>query len=199
MYIGFLQRRVILVQQDNDLFAIIARQIARQGVQGTCRQIVFHLRRYPAEVVLFFPIQTAAFQQKIVLIIQFSNNLANLSPGVRKCPCFHFGKRKADDRISPLDEPVALLLPDGKAFEQLSSPRTIYREKLLHHTHVQCLAEAPRTGNQGHAVLVFPPFPDEAGFVYIKKVFCNDCLKVLMSNADCPCHKLPPNMMISCM
>ena len=85
------------------------------------------------KIVLFFLIQTATFQQKIVLIIQFRNNLADLPPDVRKRACFHFGKRMADDGISPLEEPVALLLPDGRALEQLPSPRTVYGEKLLHH------------------------------------------------------------------
>ena len=202
MYISLLHGRVVLVQQDDDLFAIIARQIARQGVQGACRQIVFHICRYLAEIVLFFFIQAAALQQEIVFIVQFRDDLADLPSGVRERARFHLCKRKADDRAGSLKAPVPVIpirgffLPDGKAFEQFPFPRKIYGKELLHHAHVQRLAKAPGAGNQGHAVLVFPPFFDETGLVYIKDAFCDDCLEILMSDADCPCHKFPPNMMI---
>ena len=73
------------------------------------------------EISPFFFIQTIAFQQKIVLIIQFSDYLADLSSRIRKRACFHFSKRKDDDRVCSLKKPVTLLFPNGKAFKQFLS------------------------------------------------------------------------------
>ena len=70
------------------------------------------------------------------------------------------------------------------------------REKIFQHIQVQCLTKTSGAGYQGYGIVIFPPFFDETGLVYIKDAFCDDCLEVLMSDADCPCHKFPPNMMI---
>ena len=129
--------------------------------------------------------------QKVIFVIQFCENLADLLSGIRKRCFLYLGKRQTDHRICPLHLPVLFLLPDGQPFEQIPSACMIRRKEILQHAHVQRLTEAPRAGNQRYIVPVLPPFLNKSRFVHIKAFILYHCPKVLFPNAHCPRHAVP--------
>ena len=121
--------------------------------------------------------------------IQFGEQLTDFLSRHLIVFLLHIGKGQADDRISSLNLSVVLILPDGKPLEQISPVLVIHGEKLLHHAHVQRLAETARAGNQCHAVSVFPPFLNEVCFINIKIVSFYKLIILLYSDCYISCHR----------
>lgn len=55
---------------------------------------------------------------------------------------------------------------------QICSPVGIFDGKeIFHGAHVEGFPKPAGTGGQGNFVRIFPPIPEEQGFVYIKNIF----------------------------
>ncbi len=170
-HISLLHGSVIFIQQYDCLFPIIAGEIVGQGPQGTGGHIVFHIRGHLSVGGPLAFIEAAALQEEVIFIVQIRDGLAHHLPGIREQPCLNIGKAQGDDWIGALELMVltipfqgicpfrgifswnricpigGFILPDGQPFEQMSFVRKVHREEMLHHAHVQGLAEAPGAGD----------------------------------------------------
>lgn len=98
------------------------------------------------------------------------------------------------DRESALEFTIFIIpisrfcLPDGETLKNRSPAGVFQGKELLHHAHIQHLAETPGAGDEGYRIAAFPPLRDERRLINIKQMVLCYMTQILMPDAHCSCH-----------
>ncbi len=158
----------------------------RKLPKSQCGIHIIHIHIFSEKSLSFRSDQTALFQQKRIPGIYIGDQLTDFPAGRSKICLLHIGKTHKKDRIGSLQSAILFLLPYRQSLKKLTPARIFQREKFLQHTHVQCLSETPRPGDQRHIIIRLPPLSDQIRLIHIKIMMHSDLLEILSTNPNCP-------------
>ena len=172
---GFVQRDVILIDQDHHFAAVVFGKQGRQRAQTIRERIIRHIEgagfhRYQRPIKFFFVhIQLVALQQKAKAAGFASNQAAHSRSCGLKGQAVYAFQAEEDHRELPLVLLAQLFfLCDFQAVEQGLVCANL--KKALQHAHVQRLAEAAGAGKEVHLAPVLQKLGNKRRFINVVEV-----------------------------
>ena len=207
---GFQHGCVILVKEDDGLFPIIPLQVPAEPPERRLSRPVRHVVPHGPEEGPVVLIEQIRFHDVFMHLVDVSEQLLDrvlhrfrvVRPLLLVIPSAVKGlhPREAQEyhRICALQRPETFLLPDLPSLKQVSPALVPIGEKALYRAHVQCLAEPARTRDQGDAVPLIPPLPDEIRLINIEYMVTHHVPIILVTKSMphfCACFHLQSSLL----